>query len=479
MDRAIWWARRDLRLEDNQALAAACSRAGAVVPLFVLDPAILESDRVGEKRVAFLFGGLRSLDHSLRQRGSRLILRRGDPAVEVARLVREVGAGAVFAERDHSPFARERDGRVAEAAPLQLVGGPTVRPPEDVLKSDKTPYQVYGAYARAWRALPWDSAPALLPSSLGVPPKLDSLPVPESPRQSEESYLEATEAAAGRQLRSFTAGDEAPIYRYAEERDRLDRDAASGLSPYLRFGLISAGRAVAAAFEAMDAAPEETAEQSADGWLGELIWREFFEHLLYGFPHAQDGPFRREYAGIAWRHDPEGLAAWQEGRTGYPVVDAAMRQLAHTGRMPNRARMVAASFLVKDLLIDWREGERWFLQHLMDGDPALNNGNWQWVAGTGADAAPYFRIFNPVEQGRRHDPAGDYVRRWVPELANVPARYQHAPWTMPEAEQGRCRCRIGHDYPAPMVDHREARERTLAAYAAGRAPAEGRTYGAQ
>jgi len=141
--------------------------------------------------------------------------------------------------------------------------------------------------------------------------------------------------------------------------------------------------------------------------------------------------------------------------------------------------MVAASFLVKDLLIDWREGERWFLQHLMDGDPALNNGNWQWVAGTGADAAPYFRIFNPVEQGRRHDPAGDYVRRWVPELANVPARYQHAPWTMPEAEQGRCRCRIGHDYPAPMVDHREARERTLAAYAAGRAPAEGRTYGAQ
>lgn len=482
MNRAVWWIRRDLRLQDNQALVAALDAAETVIPAYVLDPVILMSDRVGDKRVAFLFDALRALDVSLRESGSRLVIRRGDPTTEVARLVREAAAEAVFAERDHTPFARARDARVAEVAPLHLVGGPTMRAPEDVLKFDGTPYQVYGSYARAWRWLPLEGTLTGPPRGAAHLPDLPTTPIPDSPRSTAESYLEATEEAANRLLARFTHEDDAPIYRYAEHRDRLDLDATSGLSPYLRFGLISAQRAIYAAGIAMDAAPDEKSQKSADVWLSELIWREFFEHLIYGFPHVQDGPFRPEYAWVPWREDPAGLAAWQEGRTGYPVVDAGMRQLARTGRLHNRARMVTASFLVKDLLIDWREGERWFLQHLLDGDPALNNGNWQWVAGTGADAAPYFRIFNPVEQGRRHDPAGVYVRRWVPELAAVPDRYVHAPWTMPEAEQRRCGCRIGVDYPAPIVDHREARERTLAAYAEARessrglTPPKGQTY---
>lgn len=475
MERAVWWVRRDLRLADNQALATAVAQADSIVPLFVLDPAILQSDRVGDKRVAFLFDTLRALDGSLRERGSRLVLRRGDPVVEVARLAREAGAKAVFAERDFTPFARERDRRVAQVVKLHLVGGPTARPPEDVLKSDNSPYRVYGAYARAWRRLP-AVAIAASPRPTEAIPDLASVPIPDSPRPTPESRLEATETAAESRLAHFTNGDDANIYHYEEERDRLDRDATSGLSPYLRFGLVSARRVLLATVMAMDSAPDGKAKRSADVWLGELIWREFFEHLIFGFPHVQNGPFRPEYAAVPWRDDPESLVAWQDGRTGYPVVDAAMRRLARTGRLHNRARMVAASFLVKHLLIDWRLGERWFLQHLLDGDPALNNGNWQWVAGTGVDAAPYFRIFNPVEQGRRHDPRGEYVRRWLPELALVPDRYLHAPWTMPEADQRRCGCLIGRDYPAPIVEHREARERALAAYAAARESTPGRAY---
>jgi deoxyribodipyrimidine photo-lyase len=200
-------------------------------------------------------------------------------------------------------------------------------------------------------------------------------------------------------------------------------------------------------------------------WLTELIWREFYVAILYHFPHVRSGSFQRQYDRIAWDNDPAAFAAWCEGRTGVPIVDAAMRQLVQTGWMHNRSRMIVASFLVKDLLIDWRWGERFFMQQLVDGDPAANNGGWQWTAGTGTDAAPYFRIFNPVTQGQKFDPDGQYVRQWVPELANVPAKFIHEPWKLPSSDQRRAGCVVGQDYPAPILDHAWARERTLTAYA--------------
>ena len=249
-------------------------------------------------------------------------------------------------------------------------------------------------------------------------------------------------------------------------RNSPDLDGTSQLSPYLRFGMISPRMAALAAYIAHDEAPDADAAKGADVWLSELIWREFYLSILHHFPHVRRGAFRPEYDAIAWRNDEDDFAAWCAGRTGYPIVDAAMRQLAATGWMHNRTRMIVASFLVKDLLVDWRWGERWFMQQLVDGDPAANNGGWQWTAGTGTDAAPYFRIFNPVTQGEKFDPNGAYVRRWVPELARVPATHIHQPWTLPTSEQRRTGCIIGQTYPPPIVDHALACARVLAAYGA-------------
>jgi deoxyribodipyrimidine photo-lyase len=248
----------------------------------------------------------------------------------------------------------------------------------------------------------------------------------------------------------------------------LDLPGTSGLSPYLRFGMVSAWQVHVAALAAIDAAPNDQARKGAETWLNELIWREFYIAILYHFPRVRRNSFRAGYDRIQWANDRGAFMAWCEGRTGYPVVDAAMRQLAQTGWMHNRARMIVASFLVKDLLIDWRWGERWFMQRLVDGDPAANNGGWQWTAGTGTDAAPYFRIFNPVSQGQKYDPRGAYVRRWLPEMVRVPDQFIHQPWTMAWEDQKSAGCYIGHEYPAPIVDHAWARQRTLAAFTQAR-----------
>jgi deoxyribodipyrimidine photo-lyase len=279
------------------------------------------------------------------------------------------------------------------------------------------------------------------------------------------------DAEAQRRLQAFVHGDDPPIARYAEARDRLDMEGTSRLSPYLHLGMLSPHQAVAAALDVTSTAPSPEAKQGAQSWLNELVWREFYVHILYHFPHVLRQSFRANLRAIAWDNDEGAFAAWCEGKTGYPVVDAGMRQLLETGWMHNRARMITASFLVKDLLIDWRWGERYFAQHLVDGDRAANNGGWQWTAGTGTDAAPYFRIFNPVLQGKRHDPQGAYTRRWVPELVHVPDRFIHEPWKMPSEVQQEVGCTIGKDYPLPIVDHRWARERALAAYAQARATA--------
>ncbi len=470
MTTAIWWIRRDLRLSDNQALAAASAAADQVIPVFVLDPALLASSYSGEKRLAFLFDGLRQLDADLRQRGSRLIVRQGDPAAALAALLAESQADTVFAEADVTPFARRRDERVKAQLPLKLTCGLTAQRPSTVVKDDGSPYTVFTPFSKRWLSLPLPTSVDVLPAPehIATPGNLASLPIPAQPALPATVPFPAGEAEAQHRLAAFTQGAAAPITRYRDERNRPDLEGTSRLSPYIRFGMLSARQAVVAARAARQAARTSDACYGADTWLNELIWREFYVSILYHFPHVRSSSFQHQYDRIPWINDEDEFAAWCEGRTGYPIVDAAMRQLVQSGWMHNRTRMIVASFLVKDLLIDWRWGERFFMQHLIDGDPAANNGGWQWTAGVGTDAAPYFRIFNPVAQGQKFDPEGDYVRRWVPELANVPQAYIHAPWTLPAAEQRRIGCVIGHDYPAPLIDHAFARERTLAAYAQAR-----------
>ncbi len=469
----IWWIRRDLRLTDNQALAAALADDAVGIPLFVLDDHLLAAPTVGAKRLAFLWQGLTTLDADLRSRGSRLIVRRGDPAIEIGRLLAETAATAVYAEEDYSPYARRRDASVAAAVPLHLVPGVTVRPADVVRKADGGIYTVFTPFSRAWKALPLPHRSDLLPAPerLAPPPAaLVSLPLSDAIAAS--SLFPAGEAEAQRRLAAFVKAGvpvpddrnrPAPIARYADDRNRLDLAGTSGLSPYLRFGMISARECVVAGLEAM-ALGDASARRGAETWLNELIWREFYVSILYHFPNVLREAFRPELRAIPWINDETQFAAWCAGRTGYPIVDAAMRQLVQTGWMHNRARMIVASFLVKDLLIDWRWGERFFMHHLIDGDPAANNGGWQWTAGVGTDAAPYFRVFNPVLQAAKYDPEGAYVRRWVPELARLPDAFIHAPWLAPADVQRRAGCVIGRDYPAPIVDHASTRTRVLRAY---------------
>lgn len=467
----LWWIRRDLRLMDNPALAAATANGATVIPVFVLDPFFEHSPYVGEKRTAFMLAGLRALDADLQSRGSRLIVRQGWPEEALATLAEEVDAAGIYAQEDISHVARARDQRVAERLPLTLTEGLTIRPPGAVRKSDGDPYIVFTPYSRAWKALPSPPGRADLlpiPEVLPTPPAVESVALPSQPALSESAPLVPGEAAARLRLAAFTAGDNAPIFDYAEQRDLLARDGTSRLSPYLRWGMLSPQEAAITAYEAIERGLDDARREGPEKWLDELLWREFFTAILYHFPRVLDGNFDRQYDAIRWRDDEAGFAAWCEGRTGYPVVDAAMRQLAATGWMHNRGRMLVASFLVKDLLIDWRRGERFFMQHLIDGDPASNNGGWQWSAGTGTDAAPYFRIFNPTTQAKRYDPDGAYIRRWLPELEAVPDAYIHQPANMPAEVQRKAECIIGVDYAAPIVDHKEAREQTLAAFQAAR-----------
>lgn len=463
MTTAIWWLRRDLRLTDNQALHAA-RRADHILPLFILDPALLSGPRYSPARHAFLLEGLRQLDADLRARGSYLILRQGHPASELARLRAETGAEIIYAEEDYTPYARRRDHAIAQTQPLHLTPGLTIHYPEHILKSDGKPYVIFTPYSRAWQAAPLPQRHQLLtpPPQLDTPTGLATLPIPTAPARPDSVPFPAGEAEAQRRLAHFS---HAAIYGYRTNRDRLDLPATSTLSPYLRFGMLSARQACVAALAARAAAPPNSdAAAGAHTWLNELIWREFYQHILYHFPHVRTSSFNPKYAAVPWENDPSAWAAWRDGQTGYPVIDAAMRQLSATGWMPNRARMLVAAFLVKDLFIDWRWGERWFMCQLVDGDLAANNGGWQWSAGTGVDAAPYFRIFNPVTQAGKFDPNGDYIRAWVPELAHLPRPYLYAPWIMPAALQRELGCVIGRDYPAPIVDHQWARERILAAY---------------
>jgi deoxyribodipyrimidine photo-lyase len=476
MTTAIWWIRRDLRLVDNQAVNSALESADYILPLFILDERLLSSPYVGEKRLSFLFAGLHNLDQNLRRKGGCLILRQGDPLEVLRELTNEHNVGGIYAEPDYSPYALHRDESLSSQLPINWIGSPVMHPPGTVLKKSGDPFVVYTPFRNAWKSLPTPSLGLrfVAPEHIPTPESVDSLRIPEPTEAHILNIFPAGEDEAFKRLNAFTtsleqdnrSNEEAHIYEYSSARNRPDLDSTSRLSPYLRFGMISVRQAFAAAYLSLQRANSDKARKAAETWLNELIWREFYIHILYHFPEVRKANFRMKE--IEWENDSEKFEAWCAGETGYPIVDAAMRQLKSIGWMHNRTRMIVASFLTKDLLIDWRWGEKWFMQHLIDGDPAANNGGWQWTAGTGTDAAPYFRIFNPISQSRRHDPYGDFIRKWVPELRNIADDFVHEPWQMPDELQRQNGILIGKDYPAPIVDHAAARERALVVYGKGK-----------
>ena len=465
----ILWFRQDLRLDDHPGLLSAVAR-GPVQPVFIWDPE-------GEGRWApggasrwWLDRSLRALDASLRAKGSRLLVRKGDAAMVLAALAEELGADRVIASRRLEPAAIAQERAVAEALrtkrrDLDLHQTSLLRAPEDVRSGSGDPYKVFTPYWRACLRGEAIEAPREAPESIRTTtsaPRGDSIEaLGLAPTIAWDDGLAETwkpgEAGAHARLAAFAAG---AVKGYGSGRDRPEIVGTSMLSPHLHFGEVSPRRV----WQAIGGG-RATRSADADKFLAEIGWREFAHHVLAAFPRTAERPLRPEFERFPWRRDAKALRAWQRGQTGYPMVDAGMRQLWRTGWMHNRVRMIVASFLVKHLLLPWTAGAEWFWDTLVDADLANNTMGWQWSAGCGADAAPYFRVFNPVLQGEKFDPEGGYVRRWVPELAKVPNKFLHRPWEAPPEVLRHAGVVLGRSYPAPIVDHAEARARALAALA--------------
>jgi deoxyribodipyrimidine photo-lyase len=472
-DSVLVWFRRDLRDHDHSALAEALRRARQVYCVFIFDREILEAlpSRL-DRRVEFIRESLLELDVAQRRRGGGLIVRHADASREIPRLAGELGVDAVFCNRDYEPQAKARDARVAAA--LGKIGidfesfkDQAIFDGAEVLTQAGKPYTVFTPYKNAWlkRLSEDDWSPrdcrrgALGSSDLakGIP-LLAEIGFETTNLQ----QIGLVPGMSGARLRINNFRDRLPYY--AEWRDYPAVKGVSYLSVHLRFGTVSIRELVSIAlgYGALNC------EAGAASWLSELIWRDFYFMILDHFPHVVGAAFKPEYDAISWEQGEtadELFAAWCEARTGYPLIDAAMRQLNSTGFMHNRLRMVVASFLTKDLGIDWRRGEAYFAQQLNDFDLSANNGGWQWAASSGCDAQPYFRIFNPVKQSERFDSEGRFIRRYLPELTMVSNRHIHAPWNMGKAEQKNCGIAAGRDIPMPIVEHHTARQRTLERYA--------------
>jgi deoxyribodipyrimidine photo-lyase len=468
MRTALVWFRQDLRLADNPALTAALAAFERVVPVYIHAPVSGATWPMGSASRWWLHHSLAALDHSLRERGSRLVIRRGPSFQTLAGLISETGATGFFWNRCYEPSAIARDTEIKrvlreEGFTVETYNAGLLYEPWAIQREGNAPYRVFTPFWKAMQRQGLDFPVAPAPEAL--PPVADalwSLPVEELgllPKLAWDAgfydHWQPGEAGAARRLAEFVAE---ALAGYKERRDRPDVPDTSRLSPHLHFGEIGPRQIVQAARGA--------AEVGAEAYIREIAWREFAHHLLYHFPDTTDAPLDERFAAFPWAENyQEPLAAWQRGQTGLPWVDAGMRELWHTGWMHNRVRMVVASLLTKNLLIPWQEGARWFWDTLVDADLANNTLGWQWTAGCGADAAPYFRVFNPVLQGARFDPEGAYVRRWVPELARLPAAYIHQPWEAPPAVLHEAGVNLGESYPWPIVDLRASRERALAAFA--------------
>lgn len=468
------WFRLDLRLAGNPALEKAIARKCAVIPIFIWAPEEEAPWSPGAASRWWLHQSLQQLQTTLASRGSKLIVRRGPTAETLLALAAESGAQSVFWNRRYEPaaIARERDLErrlherhvITESCPGNLLFEPGT-----ILNADGKPFQVFSAFWRACLAMPGPSKPKRAPARLQAPAKWPaSLPISDLALEPEVDWaggLRETwrpgEQAASRQLKAFLSSG---IESYSTDRDRPDLRGTSRLSPHLHFGEISARQVWQEVHRGITQRAGAD-RRAAEAYLREIAWREFSYHLLVHFPLTPEKPLRPQFRAFPWRTDVKGLEAWRRGKTGYPLVDAGMRELWHTGWMHNRVRMVAASFLVKHLMIPWQQGAAWFWDTLVDADLANNTMGWQWTAGCGADAAPYFRIFNPVIQGARFDPDGAYVRRWVPELASLPNRWIHKPWKAPASVLSKIGVELGKDYPRPIIEHDLARERALAAVA--------------
>jgi deoxyribodipyrimidine photo-lyase len=468
----ILWLRRDLRLADHPALNAAAETGMPVVPLYILDDETPGAWRPGGASRWWLGRSLAALGVALKAYDLRLILRRGEAISVLTALARETEASAVYLTRGYEPFIVGQEGKLKRAlaeigVECRRFGGHLIVEPEAVRTQSGEPFKVFTPFHKACRTKePGKPLPA--PKRIAAPsvwPESDDLDSwklePSAPDWAVEmrSFWTPGEAGAQERLDAFI---DAGLQDYAWQRDRPDLDGTSRLSPHLASGEISPRQIWHAVSAAARRDPD--LEQGAESYIRELYWREFSYHLLRAFPDLPEKPFRSGFAAMPWKRSGKMLSEWQRGRTGYPVVDAGMRQLWALGWMHNRVRMIAASLLTKHLLISWRKGEDWFRDTLVDADLANNTASWQWVAGSGADAAPYFRVFNPVLQGKKFDPDGDYVRRWVPELTRLPADYIHAPWEASDEVLKKAEITLGKDYPYPVIDHTKGRQRALAAY---------------
>lgn len=449
MTKTLLWLRRDLRIDDNRALLAAIRRGAPIIAAFIFDDNILRPLPREDRRITFICQALTELQASLAKLGIPLIHRRGRPTLLIPALAAQYDADAVVCSEDYEPDAIQRDlivqqtlqsdGRTLQAAADQVIFAKRA-----ILTQKGESYGVFTPYKRAW--LQAFAARPQSPEALEYQQPLPFAPEP-IPNAAALGFTEYRDQPAGgaQAADALLADFLGRIARYAAERDYPALPAASGLSPYLRFGCISIRRLAAAAMAQRG--------EGSDTWLSELIWREFYQQHLYHYPDNVRQSWKAAYRDLPWENRADFLAAWQCGETGYPIVDAAMRCLAATGTMHNRLRMIAASFLCKDLLCDWRLGEAWFARHLLDFDLAANNGGWQWAASTGCDAQPYFRIFNPETQSKKFDPEGKFIRQWLPELAHLPDKALHAP---PQELCGR--------YPAPIVEHKTQRLKAIAMY---------------
>lgn len=461
-DRILFWHRRDLRLHDNLGLAAACKRSPHVTGVFCLDPALLEGNGVAPARVTYMIGCLAELQDRYGDIGGELLILKGNPETQLPTLAKALNAAAVYWNRDVEPYSRDRDTRVAAALKAEDIEIKTqfwdqlLHAPGDVITGAGSPYTVYGPFWRNWQKQS-KAAPAETPTELAglsateqaQATKAGVIPLPTAPDLGfvwdNSLPLAPGEEAALERLEDFCS-DDRQIGDYDTQRNFPEHTGTSGLSAALKFGAIGIRTVWLATVVAGDRSPSDEVRQGIQTWRQELAWREFYQHVLYFFPELAEGPYRAHWKDFPWVNDSDQFQAWCQGRTGYPLVDAAMRQLNQTGWMHNRCRMVVASFLTKDLIIDWRWGEQYFMETLIDGDLAANNGGWQWSASSGMDPKP-LRIFNPYSQAKKFDPDATYIRRWLPELRHLDTTALVTGKIAPED--------CAHaDYPQPIVDHK-------------------------